>query len=514
MRTFFHSNLSSGRIAYIVRALAATLALSATAIASAQTLRIGLAEDPDMLDPALARTVVSRFVFASMCDKLVDVNEKLEIVPQLATSYQWSPDNKVLTLKLRPGVTFQDGEKFDAAAVKFNIERGKNLPGSSRKGELAPVESVQVVDPLTVKLILSTPFAPLLSILADRAGMMVSPKAAKAHPTDFANNPVCSGPFKVKERVAQDHIILERYDGYWNKSAIHFDKVIYQPIIDATVRLANLRSGQLDIIERVATSDMAQLKAENKFGLASFPELGYVGIAINTGKGEMAKNNPLGRDPRVREAFELSLDRDGIVQVAADGQGVAGNQWVPPSNPYYDTKYPVPKRNIARAKELLKEAGVTNPSFSLMVPTTASDQKVAQVVQAMAKEAGFDIKLQATESATTFQLADAGQFQSYLRNWSGRPDPDGNLYNFDGCKQSMNYSGFCDPKVDDLLNQARETVDVAQRRKLYGQFADIIMQAQPIVYLYHRNWLWAYNKKLTGLRTIPDGLIRVQGLKM
>ncbi|HWZ49421.1 MAG TPA: ABC transporter substrate-binding protein, partial [Herbaspirillum sp.] len=407
MRTFFRSGLSSGRIAYVVRALVATLALSATAIASAQTLRIGLAEDPDILDPALARSMVGRFVFASLCDKLVDINEKLEIVPQLATSYQWSPDNKVLTLKLRPGVTFQDGEKFDAAAVKFNLERDKNLPGSSRKGELAPLQSVQVVDPLTVKLVLASPFAPLLSILADRAGMMVSPKAAKAHPSDFGSNPVCSGPFKFKERVAQDHIILERYAGYWNKDAIHFDKVIYQPIVDATVRLANLRSGQLDIIERVATSDIAGLKTENKFNVARFAELGYVGITINTGKGEMSKNNPLGRDPRVREAFELSLDREGILQVAADGQGTVGNQWVSPSNPFYDKQHPLPKRDIVRAKALLKAAGVTNPSFTLMTPTTSDAQKVAQVVQAMSKEAGFDVKIQTTEFATTYQLADS-----------------------------------------------------------------------------------------------------------
>jgi peptide/nickel transport system substrate-binding protein len=497
-----------------MRALAATLALSAATLASAQTLRIGLAEDPDMLDPTMARSMVGRFVFASLCDKLVDIDEKLAIVPQLATSYQWSPDNKVLTLKLRHGVTFHDGEKFDAAAVKFNIERHKNLPGSSRKGELAPVTSVQVVDDYTVKLNLSTPFAPLLSILADRAGMMVSPKAAQANPTGFASKPVCSGPFQFKERVAQDRIVLERYPNYWNKDAIHFDKVIYQPIVDATVRLANLRSGQLDIIERVATSDIAALKSENKLAVARFPELGYVGITINTGKGEMAKNNPLGRDPRVREAFELSIDRAGVVQVAADGQGIVGNQWVSPSNPFYAKNHPLPNRNIVRAKALLKEAGVTNPSFTLMTPTTSDAQKIAQVVQAMAKEAGFDIKIQSTEFATTYQLADSGQYQAYVKNWSGRPDPDGNLYTFYGCKQSMNYPGYCDPKVDDLLNRARATVDVGQRVKLYEQVADNVIAARPIVYLYHRDWLWAYNKKLTGLRTVPDGLIRVQGLKM
>ena len=122
-------------------------------------------------------------------------------------------------MKLRPGVTFHDGEKLDAAAVKFNLERHKTLPGSNRRGELAPLASVDVVDPLTVKLNLSAPFSPLLAALADRAGMMVSPKAAQAAGANFGAKPVCSGPFKFVERVAQDRIVLERYDGYWNKAA-------------------------------------------------------------------------------------------------------------------------------------------------------------------------------------------------------------------------------------------------------------------------------------------------------
>ena len=190
-------------------ALALTLACALNAAsAGAQTLRVGLAEDPDLLDPTLARSFVGRVVFASLCDKLFDVDEKLAIVPQLATSYQWSADHKVLTLKLRSGVTFHDGQKFDAAAVKFNLERHKNLAGSNRRGELLPVSSVDVVDPLTVKLNLAAPFAPLLTVLADRAGMMVSPKAAQENPTFFGAKPVCSGPFEFVERVAQDRIVL------------------------------------------------------------------------------------------------------------------------------------------------------------------------------------------------------------------------------------------------------------------------------------------------------------------
>ena len=293
----------------------------ASAALAQSTLRIGLAEDPDILDPTLARTFVGRIVFAGLCDKLFDLDEKLNIVPQLATGFQWSPDNKVLTIKLRSGVTFHDGEKFDAAAVKFNIERHKTLAGSNRRGELAPVATVDVVDETTVKLNLSAPFSPLLAMLTDRSGMMVSPKAAQAAGANFGAKPVCSGPFRFVERVAQDRIVLERFPNYWNKAEIHFDKVLYQPIVDSTVRLANLKSGQLDFIERVGTSDVAALKTDNRFRLQRIVELGYQGITVNVGKSDFAQKNPLGRDARVREAFELSLDRAGIVQVAQDGEG-------------------------------------------------------------------------------------------------------------------------------------------------------------------------------------------------
>ena len=402
------------------------LALALAALlpsAFAQTLRIGLAEDPDVLDPTLARTFVGRIVFAGLCDKLVDIDENLKIVPQLATSWQWSADNKALTMKIRQGVTFHDGEKLDAEAVKFNIERHKSMAGSNRKGELALVTSVDVVDPYTVRLNLSKPFAPLLAQLADRAGMMVSPKAAKAEGEKFGAHPVCSGPFKFVERVAQDRIVLERFANYWDKGSIHFDKVVYLPIVDSTVRLANLKSGQLDLIERVAPSDMAAIKSDSKLKAASVVEIGYQGLTINVGKSDQAQKNPLGKDPRVREALELALDRDAIVQVAMEGEAVAGNQWVAPTNSWYVKSHPIPKRDVARAKQLLAQAGVPNPTFTLMTPTTSDAQRVAQVVQAMAKDAGFDVKIQSTEFSTSLDMADKGQFDAYVLAWSGRADP-------------------------------------------------------------------------------------------
>src|SRR5437870_10947747 len=321
-------------------------------LAGAQTLRFGLAEDPDILDPTLARTFVGRIVFAALCDKLFDIDEKLEIVPQLATGYEWSADRKALTIKLRKGVTFHDGEKLDAAAVKFNIERHKTMAGSNRRGELAPVMGADVVDDSTVRLNLSAPFAPLLAQLADRAGMMVSPKAAQAEGDKFGSRPVCSGPFRLVERVAQDRIVLERYPNYWNKGEIHFDKIVYLPIVDATVRLANLKSGQLDFIERVGTWDIAALKTDSRFKISRITEIGYQGITINVGKSDLAQKNPLGKDARVREAFELSLDRQAIVDVAQEGEAIPGNQWVAPTNSWYAKSVPIPKRDVERAKAL------------------------------------------------------------------------------------------------------------------------------------------------------------------
>jgi len=149
-----------------------------------------------------------------------------------------------------------------------------------------------------------------------------------------------------------------------------------------------------------------------------------------------------------------------------------------------------------------------------MTPTTSDAQRIAQVVQAMAKDAGFDIKIQSTEFATSLNLADKGQFEAYVLAWSGRPDPDGNLHTFIACKGPLNSSGYCKPEVDEAIEKARTTLDPAQRAKLYDVVAINVTKDRPIVYLYHRNWLWAHNAKLSGLHTIPDGLVRVQGLQM
>jgi peptide/nickel transport system substrate-binding protein len=492
--------------------MAALLVSISTGVRAETTLRIGLAEDPDILDPSLARTYVGRIVFAAVCDKLFDIDEKLNIVPQLALSYETSADGKAMTIKLRPGVKFQDGEALDAEAAKFSIERHMTFPGSFRKSELANVDHVEVVDPLTIKLVLKTPYAPLIAQLTDRAGMMVSPKAAKQEGDKFGLHPVCAGPYKFVERVQQDRMVFEKFNDYWNKDNVFIDKIVYLPIVDATVRLANLKSGGLDLIERVLATDIKDVRADKRLKLATALELGYMSLIVNTGNDK--NKGPLSQSEKVRQALDLSIDREAVNQVVFNGEFTPGNQWISPQHPYYQTAFPVRPRDIEKAKALLKEAGVTPPvTVDMMVPKGSENEAVAQVIQSMAAEAGFELKIRVIEFATSFKDATAGNFQVFQINWSGRIDPDGNSYVFLHSGAAQNDGGYSNPEADKLMEDARLIADPAERKAIYEKLTKIVLNDEPIIYLYHRKWLIAHIKKLEGYRQMPDGLVRVVGLK-
>src|SRR5246127_282699 len=499
------------RVMKMVRLAGATVALllSFQAGAFAQTtLRIGPAEDPDILDPTMARTYVGRIVFSAFCDKLFDIDEKLNIVPQLALSYSTSDDGKEVAIKLRPGVKFHDGEPLDAEAAKFSIERHLNFPGSFRKPELASVDHVEVLDPLTIKLVLKTPYAPLIAQLTDRAGMMVSPKAAKAAGDKFGLKPVCAGPYKFVERVQQDRIVGEKFADYWNKDNVFIDRVVYLPIVDATVRLANLKSGGLDLIERVLATDIKDVRADSRLKLSSALELGYMGLTINIGNDK--NKGGLSQSEKVRQALDLSIDREAINQVVFNGEFTPGNQWISPTHPYYQKAFPVRGRDVEKAKALLKEAGVKTPvSVDYMVPKGTEYEAVAQVVQSMAAEAGFDIRIRVVEFATTFKEAQAGNFQVFQINWSGRIDPDGNSYIFLHTGAPQNDGGYSSPEADKLMEKAWLTRDLSRPKANHRKLTKIILNDEPIIYLYHKNLLFAHTRKLEGYRPVPDGLVRI-----
>jgi peptide/nickel transport system substrate-binding protein len=492
-----------------IAALLLATALDA-APALAADLRIGLQEDPDALDPHEARTFVGRIVFNVLCDKLVDTNEKLEIVPRIATSWTFSADGKTLTMKLRTDAKFHDGTAIDAAAVKANIERAKTSATSRRKSEIVSVASVDAPDPATVVFHLTSPDAQLLAQLSDRAGMLLSPKSFDK---PVAPSPVCSGPYKFVERVQNDRIVLTRFKEHWEADKYNFDNVTFRIIPDTTVRLANLRSGQLDMIERMGPNDVKSAKADSKLKVITIAGLGYQGITININNSEKAKT-PIGQDKRVRQALSLALDREAINQVVYEGLMTPTGQPYPPASLFHDKSFPTPKRDVAKAKELLKAAGVTNPSFEMQVSTATDQQQLGQVIQAMAAEAGIDIKIKSTEFASMLKAQSAGDFQATQLAWSGRVDPDGNIHQFVTTGGGLNDQKYSNPEVDKALNAARSTYDVAERQKPYLAAERIMRDELPIIYLYHQSWTWALDSKVAGFAPNPDGMIRLAGMKI
>jgi len=488
--------------------------------AQKKTLVIALNQDPDILDPTLSRSYVGRIVYAHICEKLYELDENLHIVPQLAAALPtFSDGGKTVVIKLRPGVKFNDGTPMTAEAVRFSLDRHHNMKGSNRKSEIEPLTAVEVVDPLTVRLRLKSPFAPIVAALADRAGMPVSPTAVQKLGDKFGTAPVCVGPWTLAERVPQDRIVVERSSHYFDPGQARFDRIVFRIIPDDNVRLANLRSGDIDVMHLVGPTDAASLKKEGRFEVSSVTGLGYTGITINrhnkTGKfnppGELG--TPLANDPRVREALDLSIDREALNQVAWDGQYTSGCSPISPVSPFYDKSRKCAGRDVARAKKLLADAGLAGGyGFELVIVNDPQQRRVGEVIQGMAREAGFNITLRPAEFASSLNDNDAGKYQAFLIGWSGRVDPDGNIHSFHACGGTGNTTVSCDEAIDALLNKAREVSDHGQRAALYRDAIEkLTKQRRNILYLYHLNYIVAHAKNLKGMKAVPDGLIRIKG---
>jgi peptide/nickel transport system substrate-binding protein len=487
------------------RVLAALLwaGLASPAFAQPSTLTIGLREDPDVLDPTLGSAYVSRIVYASLCDKLIDIDAGLNLVPQLATAWEYE-DPTHLVLHLRPGVVFNDGEPFNAEAVRYKVHRDATIKGSMRAGE--------VVDPLTVRLVLKAPSSPLLSQLADRAGIMISPKAAEAG--DFGSYPVCAGPYAFESRVAQDSIVLRRFARHWDAANYHFDRIVFRPLPNSSVRLANLQAGSLDLVEYILPSDVEAVQRDPKLKIAIGDGLTYQGITFNTDNGPAA-DTALGRNRLVRQAFERAIDRIALNQVVYGGLFSPTAQANPESSPFFVPAVQPPPRDLERARALLNEAGVTPPvPVTLTLPNSPDVQQTAEVIQAMVAEAGFDLKLRVMEFASSLQAGYGGEFQAYLIGWSGRSDPDGNVWQQLHTGGTFNYGHWTSPAADALLDQARIPSDVAARRALYAKLWGVERADLPLLYLWTAKNVVGMKRGLAGFVQVPDGLIRLRGVTL
>lgn len=477
-------------------------------------LVMALSSEPDRLDPTTSSSLYTRYVMQTMCQKLYDIDADGDISPMLATALPQVLDGgKRVRIPVKQGVRFADGSAFDAEAVKGTIERGISLEGSARKSELGPITKVTAPDAHTVQVDFATPFAPFTAALADRAGMILSPRALEEEGDDFGDHPVCVGPFKFEKRIPQTSITVVKDPNYYDAKNVHLDSITYQIMTDANIRAANIRSGDVHVADTISPQDIDALMQEKGIGLLRSNSLGYQGVTVNMGFGDDPKNfeGPLGQDPNVRRALSMAIDRKALVNTVFNGWYTPACSGISPDSPFASaasdecTDY-----DPAGAKRLLEEAGVDLPlTVTMKVANSQDTLRFAQALQAATKDAGFDIRIQPMEYTALLDAQDRGDYEMLQLGWSGRVDPHGNLYTFHYTGAGNNVSGEDDVKLNDLLTQASATTDPAARTTLYGEASQRIAEIGAITYLYRQRNLVAYTDDVAGINVYSDGVVHL-----
>lgn len=484
---------------------------------SGGSLVAALRLDSGPLDPTFTDTVSGKTVFANMCEKLYDVDEQLEIVPQLAAELpEVSEDGKRVTIRVREGVRFNDGTPLDAEAVKTSLDRMRGHERSVWASDLAAVESVGVVDPMTVELRLKQPHAPLTSTLADRAGIVMSPTQLHRLGDDFADDPVCVGPFSFVEYRPADRVILERAEEYYDADEVVLDQLVFRIITEPSVRAANLRSGDVDVANLTNSGPAVLDSVESDPGLQTLgaTSLGWSGAVVNidnkNGLGEPPADTgrPLA-DPRLREAFDLSIDSEALARVVFKDTGLPACGPISPASPWYQSSLDCRPRDLERARKLVEESGAPTPvPIEMVLVSNSTVTRLGEVIQAMAKEAGFAVTLQPMEGNSALDRYAAGDFDLGLLDWSGRVDPHGNIAAFVSSEGSVNFGGYSDATMDDRLQEAAATNDRAERARIYGEIYEMLRRERPYLYLYRRTNLLAAGSDVVGVSLYGDGVLR------
>ena len=485
------------------------------------TFTVAIDGDIDTLDPTFAGTTQARMVFVNMCWKLYDINSKLAIEPELASAMpRVSKNGLTVTIPLRHGVRFNDGSPFNAAAVKATLVRDMTTSGSARAADLSPISTVKAVGKYTVRIKLKAPYAPLASQLADRAGMIMSPKQLAKVGSSFGTAPVCVGPFSFTSRVPGSSITLTKSKYFWGAKNVHIGKIVYKIVPDGTVRSALLRSGDVDAALSLAGPDLASIRGDSSLRLRWNIALATYQIRINLanrGPGDPLStwDTPLAQHADLREALELALDRRQIVNVGLGGTAVPDCAPISTVNPYHKANPKCAKQNLALAKQLIAKSGVSTPiPFTMTYLQGSDNQRVAQVIQSMLAQVGFKVTLQPVDIPTAVQKESSGNYQVIYSYWSGRVDPDGDVYSFYDTQGSQNHTGISNPTMDSLLTRARSATSFAARFKLYQQAFKLIQQERNVIPLFHPVNYTGVKKSVKGFNVYSDNLPRVYGATM
>ncbi len=446
------------------------------------TLRIGTNQDAVGLDPHLTNATASTRIIENVYSGLLRFNEKLEIQPDAAESYTADSPTQY-TFKLRKGVKFHNGREMKAADVKYSIERiMDDKTGSPRRSNFAPIDKIEAPDDYTVVLKLKNPYAPLLSILADRTTAIVPKEVVDANGGKLDRVAVGTGPFKFVEYVPNTRIKLEKNPDYFLKGLPYLDAVIYQPIPDDTARSTAVRTGAVDMIEYAPAKDLALLKADAKITMAGEGNNNVRHLAFNN------KVKPFD-NVKVRQAIAWAVDRKAVLDAAVNGAGTELNAGPFLASFWPGLQQPVYKTDLTKAKALLAEAGYPNGFKAKMknTPTYAFLGNAGIVVQEQLKAIGIDLEIVSLEWSVFMKDYMAKDYEIMVSGYSAFADPHTVFDTYYVTDRPNNFMNYSNVKFDEIVAKAATVSDQAERAKLYRDAQMILLEDCPMVYLYASN---------------------------
>lgn len=467
------------------RGLALGLVLALTLVvpwpvnaAGPKQLVISQAEDAVTLDPHMTSQAETMTVSFNIYNQLVDFNEKFEPVPSLATAWK-QVDPVTWRFTLRKGVTFHNGEAFNARAVKFNFDRlvdpNQKAPMGTR---LTAIKEMRVVDDSTVDIVTKEPYAPLLYILSLYMSIVPPDTVKQMGDTKFGQAGIGTGPYRVMKWVKDQELVLEANPTYW-KGAPRIQRVVFRPIPEDSARVAALQTGESDIIASVPPDRWKDLQQDKATRL-----LARTGTMLYMGLDTF---HPPFTDVRVRRALNHAIDVDTIISKILLGTAYRMN------GPFFkttlgaDKSIPPFRYDPALAKKLLAEAGYPNGFETVLsaLPAQEGASKMLEVAETVAYQlgqVGVKVKIDQLDPATAFARYQAKEFKMYFFTWPESPEPDRYLYTLFHSQARGYY--YKNAEADELLDQGRQTFNVAERRKVYESLHRLLVQDVPWVYLY------------------------------
>jgi peptide/nickel transport system substrate-binding protein len=467
----------AGAVLLVLVAALAVAGGPAAAQAPRDRFVFALSGGPDTLDPQATAATLAFQVNKSLYDTLVEPDDQGRLVAGLAESWTVSADGLTWTFKLRPGVRFHHGKTLDAGDVKATLERILDpATRSPKRGDFGAVRAIEVVDPLTVRIVLGDRFAPFLATLGQGWGAIL-PADLIARKHDFATKPVGTGPFTLGEWQRDSFIRLQRFEGYWLRGEPRLREVLIRFVPESAVKVAGLLSGEFDAIDSVAFLDLPRVRANPNVRI-----IRQVTSLINV----VAVNNsrPVLRDVRVRRALWHGIDRKQVLRTAYGEESVVSNVFMDVTSPYYvDLPDPYPY-DPDRARRLLAEAGHAGGlTLDLALPQPYPPHiEAGQLVQGMLARVGVTARPRVVEWGFWLsRVYGGGEYDLTIIGHTGKLDPDGRLAGFGD--PARNYVRYQNQRVEDLILAGRITTNPDLRKRIYAEALKLMTDDAMMVFL-------------------------------